>query len=235
MLCFDTRKAREDLASPPPPPGSSAPARLWVDCRPDESSAPRSGIIVSSIFVSSRILYCSGSTKGESSNASGQIHCRLYSNSGTKGERNAREEHKRTDPSAPLSVRVPLPLPGSWSPASAAVSPGRKLLRLLLLPRHCFPCSSHSVVLNLLGAKEIRSSGRKRVVVRKYQEKKKAHMASLEEEVVHLKALNQQLVKKLQNHDALATLVLLLLIAVHLLLLMLLCCSLVLLLLACYC
>jgi hypothetical protein len=42
-----------------------------------------------------------------------------------------------------------------------------------------------------------------RAAVRKYREKKKAHTASLEEEVVHLRALNQQLMKKLQNHAAL--------------------------------
>jgi hypothetical protein len=45
--------------------------------------------------------------------------------------------------------------------------------------------------------------GGNRAAVRKYREKKKAHTASLEEEVVHLRALNQQLVKKLQNHAAL--------------------------------
>ncbi|VAI12412.1 unnamed protein product [Triticum turgidum subsp. durum] len=39
--------------------------------------------------------------------------------------------------------------------------------------------------------------------VRKYREKKKAHTALLEEEVVQLKALNKQLLKKLQNHAAL--------------------------------
>ncbi|CAD6259778.1 unnamed protein product [Miscanthus lutarioriparius] len=43
-----------------------------------------------------------------------------------------------------------------------------------------------------------------RAAVRKYGEKKKAHTASLEEEVVHLRALNQQLMKKLQSHAALA-------------------------------
>ncbi|OEL25927.1 Endoplasmin-like protein [Dichanthelium oligosanthes] len=42
-----------------------------------------------------------------------------------------------------------------------------------------------------------------RAAVRKYREKKKAHTASLEEEVVHLRAQNQQLMKKLQNHAAL--------------------------------
>ncbi|RLN39679.1 putative transcription factor kapC [Panicum miliaceum] len=42
-----------------------------------------------------------------------------------------------------------------------------------------------------------------RAAVRKYRQKKKAHTASLEEEVVHLRALNQQLIEKLQNHAAL--------------------------------
>ncbi|XP_062229853.1 basic leucine zipper 19-like [Phragmites australis] len=45
--------------------------------------------------------------------------------------------------------------------------------------------------------------GGNRAAVRKYREKKKALTASLEEEVVHLRALNQQLMKKLQNHAAL--------------------------------
>uniref|UniRef100_A0A0D9WU69 BZIP domain-containing protein n=1 Tax=Leersia perrieri TaxID=77586 RepID=A0A0D9WU69_9ORYZ len=51
-------------------------------------------------------------------------------------------------------------------------------------------------------ASKKRPSGN-RAAVRKYREKKKAHTASLEEEVVHLRALNQQLMKKLQNHAAL--------------------------------
>jgi hypothetical protein len=42
-----------------------------------------------------------------------------------------------------------------------------------------------------------------RAAVRKYREKKKAHTAYLEEEMVHSRALNQQLTKKLQNHAAL--------------------------------
>ncbi|KAG2539069.1 hypothetical protein PVAP13_9NG366600 [Panicum virgatum] len=50
-------------------------------------------------------------------------------------------------------------------------------------------------------ASKKRPSGN-RAAVRKYREKKKAHTASLEE-VVHLRALNQQLMKKLQNHAAL--------------------------------
>jgi hypothetical protein len=50
-------------------------------------------------------------------------------------------------------------------------------------------------------ASKKRPSGN-RAAVRKYREKKKAHTASLEEEVVHLRALNQQLMKKLQNHAA---------------------------------
>ncbi|KAF8775205.1 hypothetical protein HU200_004604 [Digitaria exilis] len=51
-------------------------------------------------------------------------------------------------------------------------------------------------------ASKKRPSGN-RAAVRKYREKKKAHTASLEEEVVQLRALNQQLMKKLQNHAAL--------------------------------
>ncbi|EMS67651.1 hypothetical protein TRIUR3_23486 [Triticum urartu] len=50
--------------------------------------------------------------------------------------------------------------------------------------------------------KKQRPSGN-RAAVRKYREKKKAHTALLEEEVAHLKAVNQQLVKKLQSHSAL--------------------------------
>ena len=52
------------------------------------------------------------------------------------------------------------------------------------------------------GASKKRPSGN-RAAVRKYREKKKAHTALLEEEVVQLKALNKQLLKKLQNHAAL--------------------------------
>ncbi|XBI13830.1 hypothetical protein VPH35_140510 [Triticum aestivum] len=51
-------------------------------------------------------------------------------------------------------------------------------------------------------SKKQRPSGN-RAAVRKYREKKKAHTALLEEEVAHLKAVNQQLVKKLQSHSAL--------------------------------
>ncbi|CAL9060660.1 unnamed protein product [Musa banksii] len=42
-----------------------------------------------------------------------------------------------------------------------------------------------------------------REAVRKYREKKKAHAASLEEEAAHLRAINQQLLKRLQNQAAL--------------------------------
>eukprot|EP00249_Psilotum_nudum_P008138 c21066_g1_i1 orf=235-1062(+) len=42
-----------------------------------------------------------------------------------------------------------------------------------------------------------------REAVRKYREKKKAHTAHLEEEVNQLRALNQQLVRRLQGHAAL--------------------------------
>jgi Basic region leucine zipper len=42
-----------------------------------------------------------------------------------------------------------------------------------------------------------------REAVRKYREKKKAHTASLEDEVAQLRALNQQLLKKLQSQAAL--------------------------------
>jgi hypothetical protein len=45
--------------------------------------------------------------------------------------------------------------------------------------------------------------GGNRAAVRKYREKKKARTTSLEEEVVHLRALNQKLMKKLQNHATL--------------------------------
>ncbi|KAJ6708025.1 BASIC LEUCINE ZIPPER 23 [Salix viminalis] len=47
-----------------------------------------------------------------------------------------------------------------------------------------------------------RSSGN-REAVRKYREKKKAKAASLEDEVKHLRALNQQLLKRLQGQTAL--------------------------------
>lgn len=50
--------------------------------------------------------------------------------------------------------------------------------------------------------KQRRPSGN-RAAVRKYREKKKAHTALLEEEVVHLKALNKQLMRKVQSHAAL--------------------------------
>uniref|UniRef100_J3KU87 BZIP domain-containing protein n=1 Tax=Oryza brachyantha TaxID=4533 RepID=J3KU87_ORYBR len=42
-----------------------------------------------------------------------------------------------------------------------------------------------------------------REAVRKYRQKKKAHTAQLEEEVKKLRAINQQLVKRLQGQDAL--------------------------------
>ncbi|RWW21366.1 hypothetical protein GW17_00014488 [Ensete ventricosum] len=42
-----------------------------------------------------------------------------------------------------------------------------------------------------------------REAVRKYREKKKAHAASLEDEAAHLRAINQQLLKRLQNQAAL--------------------------------
>ncbi|VAI79058.1 unnamed protein product [Triticum turgidum subsp. durum] len=42
-----------------------------------------------------------------------------------------------------------------------------------------------------------------RAAVRKYREKKKAHTTLLEEEVARLKALNKQLVRRLQSHSAL--------------------------------
>ncbi|KAK1601646.1 hypothetical protein QYE76_018812 [Lolium multiflorum] len=51
-------------------------------------------------------------------------------------------------------------------------------------------------------SKKRRPSGN-RAAVRKYREKKKAHTALLEEEVVHLKALNKQLMRKVQTHAAL--------------------------------
>lgn len=47
-----------------------------------------------------------------------------------------------------------------------------------------------------------RSSGN-REAVKKYREKKKARTASLEEEVAHLRAVNQQLMKRLQGQAAL--------------------------------
>ncbi|XP_038973911.1 basic leucine zipper 23-like isoform X1 [Phoenix dactylifera] len=53
-----------------------------------------------------------------------------------------------------------------------------------------------------------KSSSKKRPIgnreaVRKYREKKKAHTASLEDEIVQLRALNQQLMKRLQGQVAL--------------------------------
>uniref|UniRef100_A0ACD6AAS2 Uncharacterized protein n=1 Tax=Avena sativa TaxID=4498 RepID=A0ACD6AAS2_AVESA len=51
-------------------------------------------------------------------------------------------------------------------------------------------------------SKKGRPSGN-RAAVRKYREKKKAHTALLEEEVIHLKALNKQLMLKVQSHAAL--------------------------------
>ncbi|KAJ8501339.1 hypothetical protein OPV22_011891 [Ensete ventricosum] len=50
--------------------------------------------------------------------------------------------------------------------------------------------------------KKKRSCGN-REAVRKYREKKKAHAASLEEEVAQLRAINQQLMKRLQSQAAL--------------------------------
>ncbi|KAE8777026.1 bZIP-type transcription factor [Hordeum vulgare] len=51
-------------------------------------------------------------------------------------------------------------------------------------------------------AKKQRPSGN-RAAITKYHKKKKAHTMLLEEEVAHLKAMNEQLVKKLQGHSAL--------------------------------
>ncbi|XP_021753064.1 basic leucine zipper 23-like isoform X2 [Chenopodium quinoa] len=48
-----------------------------------------------------------------------------------------------------------------------------------------------------------RERGGNREAVRKYRQKKKAHAASLEDEVVKLRALNQQLLKRLQGQAAL--------------------------------
>lgn len=42
-----------------------------------------------------------------------------------------------------------------------------------------------------------------REAVRKYREKKKAHAASLEEDIAHLRAINQQLMRRLQGQSAL--------------------------------
>ncbi|KAG6531680.1 hypothetical protein ZIOFF_005497 [Zingiber officinale] len=48
-----------------------------------------------------------------------------------------------------------------------------------------------------------RRPGGNREAVRKYREKKKAHAASLEDEIAHLRAINQQLIKRLQGQAAL--------------------------------
>ncbi|XP_066309290.1 basic leucine zipper 23-like [Miscanthus floridulus] len=64
------------------------------------------------------------------------------------------------------------------------------------------PSENNNTTGNSNAASKKRPSGN-RATVRKYREKKKAHTASLEEEVVHLWALNQQLMKKLQSHAAL--------------------------------
>lgn len=48
-----------------------------------------------------------------------------------------------------------------------------------------------------------RERGGNREAVRKYRQKKKAHAASLEDEVVKLRAINQQLLKRLQGQAAL--------------------------------
>jgi hypothetical protein len=64
------------------------------------------------------------------------------------------------------------------------------------------PSENNTATGNSNAASKKRPSGN-RAAVRKYREKKKAHTASLEEEVVHLRALNQQLMKKLQSHAAL--------------------------------
>ncbi|KAH9622560.1 hypothetical protein KSS87_020083 [Heliosperma pusillum] len=53
------------------------------------------------------------------------------------------------------------------------------------------------------GNKRGRERGGNREAVRKYRQKKKAHAASLEDEVVKLQALNQQLLKRLQGQAAL--------------------------------
>ncbi|XP_044960404.1 basic leucine zipper 19-like [Hordeum vulgare subsp. vulgare] len=50
--------------------------------------------------------------------------------------------------------------------------------------------------------KRRRPSGN-RAAVRKYREKKKEHTAVLQEEAAHLRALNDQLVRKVQDHAAL--------------------------------
>ena len=64
------------------------------------------------------------------------------------------------------------------------------------------PSENNTTTGNSNAASKKRPSGN-RAAVRKYREKKKAHTTSLEEEVVHLRALNQQLMKKLQSHAAL--------------------------------
>ncbi|KAH9306278.1 hypothetical protein KI387_010682 [Taxus chinensis] len=52
-------------------------------------------------------------------------------------------------------------------------------------------------------SKAKKRSGGNREAVRKYREKKKARTASLEEEVLHLTALNQQLMRRLQGQGVL--------------------------------
>ncbi|XP_066333498.1 basic leucine zipper 23-like [Miscanthus floridulus] len=64
------------------------------------------------------------------------------------------------------------------------------------------PSENNNTTGNNNAASKKRPSGNC-TAVRKYREKKKAHTASLEEEVVHLQALNQQLMKKVQSHAAL--------------------------------
>ncbi|KQJ92389.1 hypothetical protein BRADI_4g43322v3 [Brachypodium distachyon] len=59
-------------------------------------------------------------------------------------------------------------------------------------------CGSDKVV-----PKKTREPLGNRVAVRKYRQKKKAHTAHLEEEVRRLRAINQQLVKRLQGQAAL--------------------------------
>ncbi|XP_074275673.1 basic leucine zipper 19-like [Silene latifolia] len=53
------------------------------------------------------------------------------------------------------------------------------------------------------GNKRGRERGGNREAVRKYRQKKKAHAVSLEDEVVKLRAINQQLLKRLQGQAAL--------------------------------
>lgn len=55
----------------------------------------------------------------------------------------------------------------------------------------------------LKSKKRGRERGGNREAVRKYRQKKKAHAASLEDEVAKLRALNQQLVRRLQGQAAL--------------------------------